>query len=110
MTTLKDLAVKHDYYCEPRSVGYYDTWKDFYLVFKDMDIDLDLIFRWDIQEDDDGSFSMDVFMMQQRKGHYMSKVIRNVDEEDVPAILDLMGRHWARLQSIWTPISTMNHP
>ena len=53
---LKDLAIDHDYYASDSNyysndaTGHYNTWADFYEEFKDADIDMNLVYRWDITE------------------------------------------------------------
>jgi len=51
----KDLLQDHDYYCSDSN--YYskdagqswDSFQDFYNKYKDADVDMNLIFRWDIK-------------------------------------------------------------
>jgi hypothetical protein len=116
--TLKDLAVKHPYYCHTNNyysndaLGEHSTWKDFYDEFKDADIDMNLVFRWDIEEvpiedrrelDNTTGYRMKVFIMGQRKGLFIPQVISNVSEEDVEEIMSFLTPHMERLKEIWSP-------
>lgn len=110
--TLKDLSVKHDYYAS-RSNFYnkecneaYDTWQSFYDEYKDADIDMNLVFRWDIHEyDNANSFWMEIIIIQQRKGIYFPIYIRNVFEQDVQQIVEFMKPHFDKLKKNWKPLS-----
>ena len=112
MTTLKDLAIDHDYYASDSNYyssdarGYYKTWADFYEEFKDVDIDMNLIYRWDITEDgNSGRYKMQIIIIGQRKGIYMPVHIDSVFEEDVPQIKEFLKPHFEKLLSIWKPLS-----
>lgn len=114
---LKDLAVKHDYYC---SMGNYysnepgetfKTWKDFYNEYHDADVDMNLIFRFDVSLIDDQDvglgYEMKVFMMHQRKGIFAPHNIEKVEEEDVESILSLLSGHFKKIQNIWSPFPSL---
>ena len=106
----KDLLVEHDYYCSENN--YYstepgDTWEDFQSFFDEYsnaDVDMNLIFRWDIlkKEDSDGLY-MQVFVMHQRKGIFAPHYIENVSESDFENIKALLRPHFDKLLSIWKP-------
>lgn len=110
--TLSDLAIEHDYYSSESNYysneakGVHKTFADFYEEFKDADIDMNLIFRWDIRKrEGSGRYSADIFMILQRKGIYMPHRIEYIDEIDVPKFKELMLKHWEKLNSIWKPLS-----
>lgn len=110
---LKDLAVEHDYYCSDSnyysneaSVSYPD-WESFYKEFKDSDIDMNLIFRWDLKQKErfaEDSYEMQLFMIKQRKGIFSPIVIHFVYEKDVNEVVDFLSKHKNKLNSIWNPI------
>lgn len=109
---LKDLAVDHDYYASDsnyysgEAFGQYDTWKDFYEEFKKADIDMNLIYRWDITKKEKSKlFYMKVFIIHQRKGIYMPISIDNVYEEDVDQIKEFLKPHFEKLLKIWNPLN-----
>ncbi len=114
----KDLLIKHSYYASGSNYysndagGSFATWQDFYAEFRSADIDMNLIYRWDLHEREDeatdeklGSYYMEVFFIHQRKGVYAPFIIHNVLESDLESIKELMSKHWEHLQELWNPIS-----
>lgn len=106
------LLVKHPYYCsesnyyshEPQER--FETFSDFYDDYHDADIDMNLIFRFDISQDDDtGEYSADIFMIQQRKGIFKPIAIDRIEEKDEELMTQLLTKHWERLKEMWNPIS-----
>ena len=116
ITTIKQLAVKHDYYCSESNYfdssrsDNYKTFKQFSDQWLNADIDMNLCFRWDVKqyEDEDVkgnlTYSMEVFIMQQRKGIFYPIYIENVTDEDVPSILEYLKPHQEKLLSLWKPL------
>lgn len=118
--TLKDLAVKHNYYCNlgnyhsNDSLQEFESFDDFLEEYGDADIDYNLIFRWDVkevEEDDEedrsenhSGYFMEVFFMQQRRGHFVPSLIKEVTERDVPKIVKLLKKHRKYLNEIWAPL------
>ena len=109
---LKDLAIDHDYYTSGSNYysndasGHYNTWADFYEEFHDADIDMNLVFRWDIYKREESKrYYMQIIIIAQRKGIYMPIHIDYVDEQDVPQIEQFMKPHFEKLLSIWQPLS-----
>jgi len=109
---LKDLAVRHDYYASEsnyysqEATGNYETWNDFYEEFNDADIDMNLIYRWDITETEEKEkYSMFVVIIAQRKGIYMPIFIDSVEEKDVPQIKAFLKPHFEKLLRIWNPLT-----
>lgn len=116
--TLKDLAKHHDYYCNMNNYysndcfNGFETWNDFFEEFGDADMDMNLVFRWDIglYEDDEGDpvgdkFHMKVFIIGQRKGIFIPILISVVTEDDVPHIKKYLSKYWDKLNDLWAPIS-----
>jgi hypothetical protein len=115
--TLKELAIKHSYYCHPSNYynnncsHYFDTWDKFFEEWADADKDMNLVFRWDILEKEDenekgtGTYEMQVFIMGQRKGLYQSCTIHTVTEADVPAIVNYLKGYKDHLMAMWEPIN-----
>lgn len=110
--TLKELAVKHDYYASDHN--YYsneaaisfNTWADFFEEFNNADVDMNLVYRWDISlREESKRYRMEVFIIGQRKGKYIPVSIDYVDEKDVETILPFMQKHWDKLCAIWAPLS-----
>lgn len=109
--TLKDLAVEHDYYCHDSNYysndagGEWNTWSDFYKEYNDADIDMNLIFRYDVAKvDETDKYCMGVYMIHQRKGIFAPHLIKLVEEKDVPSIIELLSKHREKLNSIWKPL------
>jgi hypothetical protein len=106
----KDLLAKHDYYCSEsnyhsnESGETHEDWESFYNEWKDADIDMNLVFRWDIKTDEDsGGYFMNVFIMQQRKGIFYPVLIENIVESDFNSIVSFLTPHFNKLKSIWYP-------
>ena len=109
--TLKDLAVDHDYYCSDNNYYNndgslkYDTFNDFYSEFKDADIDMNLVFRWDLNQiEETKEYYLEIFQMKQRKGIFTPIHIELFEEKDIPLFLEYMKPHIDKLKSIWTPL------
>ncbi len=115
--TLKELAVDHDYYASDgnyysrEATGHFNTWADFYEEYKDCDIDMNLVYRWDIHErEKSGRYYMQVTIIGQRKGIYSPQLIDYVDEKDVPQIIEFMKPHFEKLLKIWNPLTEIYLP
>lgn len=111
--TLESIADKHNYYCSDsnyysnKAGHHYDTFKEFYSDWNDVDVDMNLIFRWDVYKRDNGSFYSQVFIIHQRKGIFNPIYISSIGEDDLNPFLELMAKHWVTLKQIWTPISEL---
>jgi len=116
--TLELLAVDHPYYCsdsnfysnEPRER--YQTMTAFLDDFEHCDIDMNLMFRWDIRnssDDEDGKkagrYEAEVFLMLQRKGIFKPVMISSVNEVEAQRFKIYAQKHWEVLNNIWSPIS-----
>lgn len=107
--TLKELSVKHPYYAS--ECNYYDsnaretyeTWEDFYEEYKEADIDMNLIFRWDVFEDS-GNYSMVMIFIQQRRGIYHPIIIDSLEESNADQIKQFLAVHIEKIKSIWKPL------
>ena len=108
---LKELAIIHPYYC-PEGNYYsnkpnqrYNTMTDFLDDFEDTDVDLNLMFRWDIHknEEDDG-YRAECFLILQRKGIFMSCMIDSIKQEEVERFIAYANKHKKRLEQIWKPL------
>ncbi len=109
---LADLAVDHPYYCSDSHYycgdidETYATMSDFIADNKDCDIDLNLIFRWDVREVEEGAnrYYAEVFIMQQRKGIFRPCRIDRFHEDEVEDFITMVTKHWQRLKEIWEPL------
>ena len=106
-----DLLQDHDYYASDSN--YYsneastkwNSFDDFYAEYINADIDMNLIYRWDIKKDDDENLYMEIFIIKQRKGIYAPQFIENVYEKDFDKIKELLQPHLDKLANIWLPFS-----
>jgi len=120
ITSISELAVNHSYYCSDNNylsntVGSkYETGEEFLKDWGDMDIDYNLLFRWDVKvreevykEDDDfemGTYWMELFFMLQRKGHFVPVYIENVYNDDVKSILEFLTPRMNYMKNLWEPL------
>jgi hypothetical protein len=114
MNTIKKLiSYNHQYYCnnsnyysnEPNE--YYETVTDFLDVFEDADIDMNLIFRWDIKlkEDSEKNYYVEIFIIQQRKGIFKPIYIKSITEEEAKRLELLLAKHFEVLKNLWKPFN-----
>ena len=108
--TLKDLAIKHDYYCSDNNYYSneaalrYETFADFYEEFNDADVDMNLVFRWDLhQREESKRHYMEIFMMNQRKGIFRPIYIALFDDADIELFAKYIQPHVDKLKQIWKP-------
>lgn len=107
---LKELSDKHSYYCSKESyfdLGFetsYDYWKDFLDEFKELNLDFNLVFRWDCYTYDDNIFKLSLFLVHQRKGRFVPITIENVYNSDVEEILEFIGKSKKHLLNLWKGI------
>ena len=111
------LAIEHPYYCSDSNYfsndagATFETFDDFYSEYYDADIDMNLIFRWDVIEkrtSNDkpaGKYRAEIFMIRQRKGIFCPIQINDFNKEDEVNFTKLLERHWKRLKEMWQPIS-----
>lgn len=111
MKTLDELSVKHPYYCSESNYYSknasvrYDTMTDYLDDFYDADIDMNLMFRWDVHKRDNGSYYAEIFLLLQRKGIFRPVFIESISEQEVESFCCYARSHWARLNEMWNPIS-----
>ena len=108
---LKDLAIDHPYYASESNYfsndakADYPVWADFYEEWNDFDVDLNLVYRWDIKKREESDrYYMELFIIQQRKGIYMPIMVHYVDEKDIETIVPFLKKHKAKIEDIWNPI------
>lgn len=109
---LKDLAIDHPYYCSDNN--YYsrdpetewETMSDFLDEFEDADVDMNLVFRWDIYapDEDEKEYRGEIFIMHQRKGIFAPHRINIVRESEVERLVVFLKKHLNRLNEIWFPL------
>tara|TARA_Y100000768_G_C23950847_1_gene670127 strand:+ start:353 stop:703 length:351 start_codon:yes stop_codon:yes gene_type:complete len=108
--TLKDLAIEHDYYCS--GSNYYsnepemsfETFAEFYEEFHDADVDMNLVFRWDLRKSEESEIHyLEIFMMQQRRGIFKPIQIESFYESDIELFVKYLKPHIEKLKAIWKP-------
>lgn len=108
--TLEQLAQKHDYYC---SHNYFtnewskqwESCEKFFEEFWDRDVDYNLVFRFDINEADNGSKTLNLTMIHQRKGILAKHYINNLKEEDSQGIQEFLKKDFEKMQNLWKPFN-----
>ncbi len=111
---LQDLAVDHDYYCSDsnyysnQASQRYDTMTDFLNDFESADVDMNLMFRWDVreycQDYERTGFYAECFLMLQRKGIFMPCHIERFEQSEVDRFVEYAKKHKAKIDLIWQPL------
>jgi len=98
---------EHPYYCNQGNyfsndtISTYETWTDFYEDEnnRDMDIDMNLIFRWDWDDERGLMF----FIIGQRHGVFRSVWIKHPEKEKESEIRTYLQQHFDRMLENWAP-------
>lgn len=98
----------HNFYChEVREV--FETVTEFLDAFEPCDIDLNLVFRFDVHCRDNGTYSLDISMMLQRKGIYKPIHCRSYNQSTEGARLTAyLQKHFDRNLMNWKPFIPPN--
>ena len=111
--------IDHPYYCNEGNYyaresvcSEYKRWQDFLEEYKDADLDLNLIFRFDWVEEEDSYTGDDnyrngklkIFWMGQRKGLYRYSIVE-VCRADELSVIQFLKPRWEHLRLLWEPIS-----
>ena len=114
---LEHLAVEHYYYCSDNNYfsndagAEWDCVDDFLEEFDNADVDMNMVFRFDVREieDDDGKqtgkYYAQVFMMHQRKGIFASHYIKQIEEKDVEKFSSYLQKHYDYIKNLWEPFN-----
>lgn len=120
MSELLKLSIEHPYYCSESN--YYsneastkwETMSDFLDDMEKSDIDMNLVFRWDIKPNRDydtdeilGGYYAEIFIIHQRKGIFHPCLIGEVTEKDVPRLKEYLSKHWDYLCELWQPLAEL---
>lgn len=115
--------VDHSYYCEQGNYfstesveSYFKSFAEFMADRGNSDFDLNLVFRWDWNEDEteegESTFNGDInyrngklliFWMCQRKGIYCYSIIE-VCRADEPAVIEFLKPRLEHLMALWAPL------
>lgn len=115
---IEELAIQHRYYASPCNYfsndhGIYETMTDFINDFRNEDIDMNLIYRWDVfyrygDEDDESKpiigYRAQVTIIHQRRGIYNPCTIKSFEQSEVDEFVKLVNRHKEILFSLWSPL------
>jgi hypothetical protein len=110
--------IDHPYYCNKGNYfaresvcSEYKSWRDFLAANEDADFDMNLVFRFDWEEDE-GSYTGDdnyrngllaIFWMGQRKGLYRYSTIE-VCRADENSVIAFLQPRWEHMRKLWEPI------
>lgn len=113
--------VDHPYYCSEtnyfatadRTVTEYESWADFTNEWRDFDVDMNLVFRWDWRTPDPQDYGegevipecdeLAIFRMGQRKGLFTCQLV-SVTKDDETAVREYLQPHLDRLMENWYPM------
>ena len=111
-------STEHPYYANESNYytnDYPTEWEtvdDFLDEFENADVDMNLVFRFDINKktDDDGEiikgqFDAWIYIIYQRKGIYAPNHINTITDSDMPRLNEYLRKHWTRMNDNWSPIS-----
>jgi hypothetical protein len=110
---MRHLMQEHPYACD-QAFGHdhqYQSWQQFLDETVLDDVDLNLVFRFDVQgkEDEDGysiagQYQVCLYCMEQRRGRFVSYTI-DVSADDEAAVTEWLATRWRQMQELWTPFS-----
>ena len=115
---LNDLLIDHPYYCSESN--YYsndastrwETMTEFLDAYEDADIDMNMVFRWDVKprgegENSAGRYYAEIFMMHQRKGIFSPHYIAHINDSEAERLKIYLTRHWQYMKDLWEPLSNV---
>ena len=108
---LKDYG--HPYYANDGNFYSNDscqTWQtmaEFLDGYEDADVDMNMVFRWDIRPRDEQKtrWEAQVIIIGQRKGIYASHSILNVNADELIRFEKYLWKHWENMKMLWCPFS-----
>ena len=102
--------IKHAYYCsEGEDSAEYNSWAEHLDGAESMDMDLNLLVRWDWEIDkpsDDPNYRdgiLNLYYVAQRKGIIWSSTVQ-VCRNDEASVRQYLEKCWGKLNEIWMPI------
>lgn len=102
--TVEQLAkYEHPYYGTGTYHENYDSFIDFYNDMRNYDVDLNFCYRWDVIKHDDGTYSLNIFIIQQRKGCIVEHSIYKFTDSDVPLFFEYLKEHMKTMKNMWMP-------
>lgn len=113
-SVLTEMLADHPYYCSESNYysndagAAWETMTDFLAEFDSADVDMNLVFRWDIRQRDEGNpgrYYAEVFMMHQRKGIFSPHHVKHINEDEAVRFRAFLEKHWAVMRAMWAPLS-----
>ena len=114
-TALERLAsCKHPYYCSGSNYysneasQRYETATEFLDDWEEADVDMNLVFRWDIMPRgengaDSGRYCAEIFIMMQRKGIFKPIGIAHINEAEAVRLEKYLAKHLETIKALWAP-------
>ena len=92
---LKELSeLEKPYYGSGTHYENYATFKDFYSEMKDFDIDMNLVYRFDVNFDyEDEYYYLQIYTILQRKGRVTEHFIDVVEQDDLKLLEEYLKPH-----------------
>ena len=114
MLELKDYdhpyyASDSNYYSNEAS-AVWETASDFLDEFDDADVDMNQVFRFDIEPKDgvENQWRALVVIIGQRKGLYIPQTIKSISADELVRFESYLAKHWENMQKLWTPFAKRN--
>lgn len=105
----QDLLIEHDYYCADTNFydsdvdAEWDSFQDFLDVYDNLNMDQNLVFRWDLHKNENETYYLEIFMVFQRKGFFVPHIINNITESDFDKIRQFLQPRFEKLFKLWLP-------
>ena len=91
---LKELASNDKpYYGSGTYEEEYETFKNFFDEMNDYDVDMNLCYRFDILQNDDKTYRIDLFTILQRKGRCTAHYVKVFKEDDLELLKKYLEPH-----------------
>ena len=102
--TVEQLAkYEHPYYGTGTMCETYADFEHFYSEMKDYDVDMNFCYRWDVIKHDDGTYSLNIYTIQQRKGRIIEHSVDKFTDSDVPLFFEYLKEHMKTMKNMWMP-------
>lgn len=78
---------------------------DYGIMVEGEDDDYNLLFRYDLEQGENGNYMLKLFYVHQRKGNFLPVRVMNVTEEDLEEINAYLKRKWKHMEYLWCEFS-----
>lgn len=111
------VSCDHPYYCSESNYysneasQRYETATEFLDDFESADVDMNLVFRWDVNPNgktgaDAGRYCAEIFMMLQRKGIFKPIYIAHINEAEAERLEQYLAKHFETIKALWAPFDS----